>query len=176
MPGASTSSRSSTNGEGQRGVDGGEIARQHGLAASRTHDRIGEHCRLGILEEIAGGPGLHRPDDVGVGVIGREDEDGGGVGERGNEPGGSCPVQDGHAQIHEHHIGTQPGDHGQRLRSIGGLTDHLQAGLLGEHGHHAGPHHRVVVHDEEPDHRGTSTTTDVPPSGLLVSRMLPPTS
>ena len=85
----------------------------------------------GVLEQVAGGPGLlDRPQDVGVGVEGGEDQHPG-RGEAGGDLGrGRGPVHLRHLEVHEDHVGSFPLGQG-RLGPGGGLLHHLEVGLAG---------------------------------------------
>ncbi len=48
---------------------------------------------------------------------------------RGQPAGGLHTVNAGHADVHQHHIGTQPVRQLDRRQTVGGLTDDLQVGL-----------------------------------------------
>ena len=52
------------------------------------------------------------------------------------------------------------------------------AGILvtHEHGDHAGPHDGMVVDDEQPDHRGTTSRSVVPAPGPVSTSTAPPIS
>ena len=135
------------------GQPGHHRRREHRLASGGAPDRVGERSAGSVLEQVAAGPGLDRPHDVGVGVVGGQDQHGRAVRaprEAGRRLGA---VHDRHPQVHEHHVGPQPAAQHHRLGAVGGLADHLEVALLAEHGHQAGPHDGVVVDDEQPDHR-----------------------
>ena len=92
-------------------------------------------------------------------------------------PDGAHPVQGGHAQVDQGHVGPDPGDQGQGLQAVAGLADHLQVRLGGDHAAQPVAHHRMVVGDEQPDHSaspaGMVATTVVPWPGPLSTSRLP---
>ena len=149
---------------------------EHRLTPRGASDGVGQHAGRGVLEEVAAGARLDGPDDVGIRVVGGQDEDLRGVGPRGDPGRRLGAVHDRHPQVHEHDVGTQPRHQRERLGAVGGLADHLEVALLAEHRDHAGPHQGVVVDDEQPDHRGTTRTSVVPPPGSLSTCTAPPTS
>ena len=81
-----------------------------------------------------------------------------------------------HPQVHEHDVRRQVPHEGECLGAVRGLTDDEEVVLLPEHRDHACAHDGVVVDDEQPDHRGTSSRKVVPAPGPLTSRTVPPTS
>jgi hypothetical protein len=56
-------------------------------------------------------------------------------------------VHDGHAQVHQDHVGLGRLREPDRLCSVGGLADHLEIGVSGEHAAQPVPDHGVVVRD-----------------------------
>jgi hypothetical protein len=150
---------------------------QDGLPGDRAPDGIGEVARAHVLEQVAPGTCLHRGDDVGVGVIGREDEHLRRLREGANGPRGSHAVEDRHPQVHQDQVGSEHRDEGERLRAVLRLADDVEVRFLGQDRRHAGAHDGVVVDDEETDaHRGTSNRRCVPRPGALVRVSTPATS
>ena len=128
-----------------------------------------------VLEQISGGPGLDRPDDVMVLVVGGEHDDADLRMLGGQAPDRRDAVEHRHAQVHEDDVGTVPADQGQRLPAVGGLGDHLQVRLGVEHAAQAVTDHRMVVGDEDPDaHVGTDTAIVVPEPRALSTCNSPP--
>src|SRR5690606_21757315 len=76
----------------------GDARREQGLARRDDPDRVDELGRPGVLEQEAARPGLERVEDVGVGLVGGEDEHPGALQPRGADdaPGGGDPVEVGH--------------------------------------------------------------------------------
>ena len=102
-----------------------------------------------VLGHVADRPrpqGLPNLDAVGVGA---QHHHGGPGQRRMDAAGGLDPVEGGHLQVHEHHVGLQ--GLGHRLQAVGGLADHLQVGLGGQEQAQAGADHGVVVGQQHPD-------------------------
>ena len=65
------------------------------------------------------------------------------------------PVQPGHADVHEHHVGTEPAGLLDGLEAVGSLPDDLEVLLGLEHQAQAPAHHRFVVGEQQADHRSS---------------------
>ncbi len=92
----------------------------------------------------------------------------------GQDPAGRAdPVHAGHAQVHHHHVGREPGGQRDRLPAVARLADHLEVGLgVAEHPQ-AGPDQLLVVDEQDADHAaapGSTVRTSQPaPAGPAVS-------
>jgi hypothetical protein len=156
---------------------GGDLGGEHRLApGGRPHgpEQLGPR---GVLEQVAGGAGLDGADHVAFGVEGGQDQHPDLRVALPQGPDGGHPVQGGHAQVDQGDVGPDPGDQGQRLQAVAGLADHLQVRLGGDHATEPVPDHRMVVGDQQPDHRsspaGIVATTVVPWPGPLSTSRLP---
>src|SRR6185369_8637635 len=86
-----------------------------------------------------------------------------------------------HPHVHEHDVGVELGGEGHGLLAVAGLADDRDVGGRVEDHHQAGPHRRLVVGHQHPDHAGSSAWTrkppplgpasNAPPSRLTRSRM-----
>src|SRR5581483_6047220 len=138
--------------------------------------------RGGVFQEIARRPPPQGREDLLLGGEARQHQDPGGrVG--GPDPAdGLEPVEAGHHEVHEDHVGPQPGRLGHRRLPVAGLPDDLEVGPGGEEGAQALAHDRVVVDDQEPDGRrpahgaGTHARTVVPRPGAETISNRPPTA
>ena len=139
-------------------------------------DRADDLRRRGVLEQEAGRAGLQRAQDEFVGVEGREHEDGGRVGLRGEQAGGRDAVELWHADVHEHDVGPVEVHRPEHLAAVVGLGDHLEARCAGEHHPQAGAHERVVVDEQDADHRGRRARRTNAPSGSTPCSSSPPAS
>jgi hypothetical protein len=129
------------DGGGEKGVAGGDGA-----------DGVGELLGADVLDEKAAGAGLHGLVDVLVEVEGGEDEDACGAVIVQKAARGLEPVEFGHADVHEDHVGCELAGACEGLESVGRLADDLDV-LLGFEDHpKAAAHERLVVGDEHPDH------------------------
>jgi hypothetical protein len=63
------------------------------------------------------------------------------------------PVDLGHPDVHQHHVGGQPIDQRLYAAAVAGLPNHPDVVRAAEHHHQSGPQERIVVHDQDPDHR-----------------------
>ena len=105
---------------------------------------------MGGLEQEAAGPGAQGVDDVLVEPERGEDEDA----LARQPPGGLDAVHDRHTDVHQHDVGRVLRRSLDRLLAGAGLGDDLDVPGGLEHGLEAGPHHRLVVgdHDPQPAH------------------------
>ena len=140
----------------QRDQPAGDRGRQHPVAGVDELDRADDLRRRGVLEQEAGRAGLQRAQDELVGVERREDEDGGRVGLRGEQPRRRDPVELRHADVHEDDVGPVEVDRAEHLAAVGGLAHDLEALRAGEHHPQARAHERVVVDEQDADHRGSA--------------------
>src|SRR5690606_6837218 len=164
---------------------------QHRLASMSGADRLGELGTRGVLQQVARCAGLHRPDDVGVGVVRGQDEDRGVGISLENQLRGFGAVDARHAQVHEHDVRAQPAGHGHRLVAVAGLADDFDVVFGGEHARQPGADDRMVVHQEQaqcchghPDYgfrsaaalggSGNVARTVVPAPGALTTSSTPP--
>ena len=138
---------------------------------------------VGVLEQIAQGAGVQRPDDpLGVGVRRQHEH----VGQllAHDLAGRRDPVELRHLQVHQDDVGAEPPGQVDGLSAVGRLADHVDVRLAGEQLLQAGPEHRVVVHDQHADgvgHRGSPATwtairTIVPTPSVDSTRTRPPPS
>src|SRR5690606_1013800 len=107
----------------------------------------------GVLEQEPAGTGLQALEDVGVGVVGGQDEDADvpqAVG-RGELPGGLDAVHPRHPDVHEHHVRSGEAGLPHRLAAVGRLTDHDDVALEVEEEAEAGTHELLVVDEQNPD-------------------------
>ena len=91
-------------------------------------------------------------------------------------PDGLDAVDARHDEVHERDVGLQARDRLHRLLAVGGLPHDLDVLLQGEEGAQALAHDRVVVGDEDADHRGTSRTMVVPAPGRDSMLSVPPSA
>jgi hypothetical protein len=143
-------------------------------AGERSHraDRGDQLLRRVVLEHEAAGAGAERLEDVLVEIEGREDQDlRGRVGGE-DPPSGLEAVELGHPDVHQHDGRVEAGRFGDRVDAVVGLGDHVDVLLAGEEHPEAGPHHRLVVDDEDADARRAHRTP--PASGRRVWSTKPP--
>ena len=143
-----------------------------GLAAADRIDHRSELRPFEALEQIAPRARPDRLEQV-VLLLGDREHDDGDIRLGLADPaGGLQPSHPGHPDVHEHELGQEGVDEGDRLRAIRGLPDHLVAPGV-EQGGHAVAEEGVVVRDEDPHHEataaagdaiGTSRVTTAPPS------------
>ena len=107
-----------------------------------------------VLEQVAGGAGLYRGQDVGVAVVGGEHQDPDPGQVRGQLPDRGQPARAGHAQVHQHHIRLLlPGRH-HGLLARAGLGDDRQPRLSAQQRPQAGAHYRMIIRNEDPHGAG----------------------
>ena len=119
----------------------------------------------GVLEHEAGRAGVERAPEHVVVVEGREDQHGRRVAPRPEAAGGGHPVDPAHAHVHQHHVGPVGGDGVDHLVAVVALGHDLEPVLGPEDAGHPGPHDRLVVDDQHPDHVGTSDARRRPATG-----------
>jgi hypothetical protein len=81
----------------------------------------------------------------------------------GDRLGGLQAVEAGHADVHQHDVGDEAARRVGRLVAVGGLADHLDAVLRGQQRPKARAHERLVVGEQDADHRGSLARTRNPP-------------
>src|SRR5436309_14866417 len=150
--------------------------REYAVAGVDELDRADDLRRWGVLEQEAGRAGLQRAQDELVGVEGREHDDGGRVGLRGEQPGGSDAVELRHADVHQDHVGAVEVYRAEHLAAVRGLGDHVEVRGAGEHDPQAGAHERVVVDEQDADNRGRLARRTNAPSGSTPCSSVPPAS
>jgi hypothetical protein len=128
----------------QAGQDAG---REQRLTAVRASDGVDELVGVGVLEQEAAGPGLQGRVDVLVELEHAQHQHAGRQ-LRGDGRGGLDAVPTGHADVHEHDVGSQVPGAGHGLGPGGGLADDREVrGGVDEH-REAVPQQRLVVDDE----------------------------
>ena len=81
-----------------------------------------------------------------------------------------------HADVHQHDVGPVEVDRAEHLAAVGGLGHHLEARRAGEHHPQAGAHERVIVDEQDADHRGRRARRTKAPSGSTPCSSSPPAS
>ena len=129
----------------------GHLRLHQGVAGLGGPD--GGHQVLGRrrLEQEAAGPGPDGGEQVLVEVEGGQHHHLG-VALLDQPPAGLHPVQPGHPDVHEHHVGPEPAGLLDGLEPVGGLPDDLEVVLGLEDQAQAPAHHRFVVGEEQADH------------------------
>ena len=125
--------------------------RENRLAASRRPDRADELVARRVLQQVARRAGLEGRDDVAVGVVGRQDEDPGPRPRSARARIAATPPMPGIRRSIRMTSGRRVPGEGDRLRAIGGLADHLELRVAGEHPAEAVADDRMVVDDQHPD-------------------------
>src|SRR5215472_6078917 len=161
--------------------------REHGLSSGSGSDGPDQLLSRGVLEQVAGRPGLDGGKHVVVRVVRGQDQN---LRRRRGlaQPAGRLdPTHLRHAQVHEDDVGPQPPGLGECLSTVSRLTDDLEALVPGEDPAQAAAHHRVIVYDQQPDRRrvphapasltiaGTRALMAVPEPGTLSTSSWPPT-
>ena len=165
---------------------------EQGVAGGHHADRVYQFGGGGVLEQEAAGAGPQRLIHVVVEVEGGEHQHprpgrAGCVAE--DLAGRLQAVHDRHSHVHQNDVGPQVPRQADRVRAVGGLAHHQQAGLGGEHRGEALPHHRLVVDDQAPGDpaaalragrghgvspTGSTAETTKPPSGAGPADSEPP--
>jgi hypothetical protein len=82
-----------------------------------------------------------------------------------------------HLHVEEHEVRRQARDLGERFHPVGGLADHLQAGVRLQELAKARARRRLVVDDQGPHHAGSVSTTEAPlppgPSPMVMAAASP---
>lgn len=110
------------------------------LACRGGQHRLPDLFRRRVLEHVAAGSGFHRRQNVGVGVVGGEDEDGRCRCQQFDAPGGGDPIHPGaHLQVHQHQVhgiaqGLQPPQLPERSLAVGSLRHHGYTLEVRQHG------------------------------------------
>ena len=93
-------------------------------------------------------PGLQRPGDVLVGVVGRQHDDARLRIDLANPPDRLDALHLRHPQVHQHDVGTVRAERLDGLAAVGGFGDDLEIGLLVDDVGDAGAQQRVIVDDQ----------------------------
>ena len=113
--------------------------------------------------------------DVGVGLVRREHEDPGRVGALGQGPDRRGAIDIRHPQVHQDDVRVQGFGHGDRLRSVGRLAEHLELRVALEDPAQPVTHDRVIVDDQEPDRTHDSDPAGgAPMAGTRADIAVPP--
>lgn len=160
--------------------------REHRLAPRRGPDRVRQLAPAQVLEQIAGRPGLHRPQDVAVALVRGQHHD------PARQPRRSYPADRldapaaRHPQVHQHDVRQQFGAQGLGTGAAVGLADHVEVRLGVQHPAQPLPYDGVVVGQQDTDHQvllrrvagesGRVTVSEVPEPGALRTSALPPAS
>ena len=85
-------------------------------------------------------------------------------------------VEDGHADVHEHHVGVERSAERNGFQAVRGLSDDLDVVVCLEDHAHACTDHGLIVCEENADHcvRGSAARTVQPPSGRGPASNRPP--
>ncbi len=109
-------------------ADGGR--KQQRVAVRQEPDRAYDLVGASPLEQKSGGAGAEGIEHVVVVLEGGEDEDPRRVVHVGEQaPGGLDTVDDGHADVHQHDVGSQTAHERRHGGSVLGLADHGEVGL-----------------------------------------------
>jgi hypothetical protein len=137
----------------------GDGRRQEGLAGGDDADGRDQVVGGGVLEQEPAGAGAERLVHVVVEVEGRQHQHPRPVVDTGGRvqqsPGGLQPVHHRHAHVHQDHVGPQFAAAPHRVLAVGDLAHHRHALLGVEQRAEPLAHHRLVVGEHDPDHRGT---------------------
>jgi predicted Zn-dependent protease len=121
------------------------------LTAGDLHDRVDELGRDPVLRDVARGAGLASPVHVRAGVRARQHQHAG-VGERlADAPGRLEAVHDGHADVHQRHVGTEGGRQLDRLPAVACVPDNDDAVVAGENRLERLREEAVIIGDENAD-------------------------
>ena len=156
--------------------------RQQRLAAGDGADGPDELHRLGVLDEEAAGAGAQRLEHVLVELERREDHDPHPrqMLVRRDHASGREAVEDGHANVHEHHFGYEALRQLHGRFAVIGLPDDLDVVLRIEQSAEAGADKRLIVCEQHGDHRapsiGSSARTRKPPPGRGPISSRPPSA
>ena len=142
---------------------GGDARAEDGLTGNDRADGTHDLVLFRPLEQIAPGASLHRGEDGRVVVEHREDQHGSLRDAGPDPPGRFDPVDPGHPDVHEDHIGTQQLHLADRGLAVGGFAHHLEPVDGRQQRAQPPAHHRMVVGDHQanghvlmmgPDRRG----------------------
>jgi phenylalanyl-tRNA synthetase alpha chain len=130
-----------------------DARREQRLSVGDHANAVQELGRAGVLEQEPAGAGLQALEDVGVGVVGGQDEDASSFGAaRGDDPsGGLDAVHPWHADVHEHDVGARSADQLHGLGAGRGFSHHRDVVLDVEQEPEAGPHQLLVVDEQHRD-------------------------
>ena len=150
---------------------------QQRAAAVDRADRLDQLLRLDVLEQVAGRARAHGGEQLVVVDEARQHDRPHGRARRSRSRRiASIPSMRGITRSISTTSGAQLLDQRQRLLAVGRLADHLDVVLQVEERPQPLAHDRVVVGDQHPDHRGTSSVTVVPSPGRETTASDPPSA
>ena len=154
--------------------------REEGVARRDGPDGGDQLLGRVVLEDEAAGSGPQCLVHVLVEVEGREDQNAGAAILGEDAPRRLEPVELGHPDVHQDHVGSKRGRLLDRFEPVRRLGDDLDVVLAGEEHPEAGPDHRLVVGDEHPGGHealrgdGSRVLRTNSPSGSARARHLAP--
>lgn len=128
------------------------------MAAGGSPHRIEELPRLGILEQIALGPGFEGVLDARPVRKRGEDEDPGLVSPAAQLASRADAIEHGHGQVHQDDVDVRVG--GEQIEgfaAVAGLADDGYVLVLLEQGPQTDPHEVVVIDEQDADHGGATS-------------------
>ena len=114
----------------------------------------------GVLQQEPARAGPERPQHVLVRVERRQHDHLGRVRPRADPGRRGDAVHARHPDVHQHDVGRVGVERRRHLVAVARLADDPQAVRAVEHHREAGPHQRVVVDDQDPDHAGHGSDAD----------------
>src|SRR5205823_4953661 len=151
------------------------------LAFGDDAERAQEIRGLGVLDEEAAGSGTQRLEHVLVEIERGEDDDAhrGELAVLGDGPGGGETIGAGHANVHQHDVGTLRPGQGHGLVAVTGFPDDFDVGLGVEECPQPPAYQRLIISEHDADHagspRGSSARTAKPRPGRGPAESSPPT-
>jgi len=153
----------------------GDSGGEQRLAAGDDADGSGDLFGRRVLEHEAARARAQRVVHVGVEAEGGQDQHARARLRRHDQSGRLDPVQDGHADVHQHDVGAQAAGFGDRVLAVAGLTDDARLWLRLEDLAEPDADERLVVGDQDARHRiGSRTRTAKPPLGRRPASRRPP--
>ncbi|NHI08157.1 two component LuxR family transcriptional regulator, partial [Streptomyces sp. KO7888] len=131
----------------------GDPRGQHGLALGCESDGPDQVGGAGVLEEEAAGPGPQGPRHVGVLPEGRQHHDTGARRETGDVLGRGDTVPDRHLDVHQGDVDVLFATDRGGFPAVACLGDHLDVVGVLQDEPDSGAHQRLVVGDQDSDHR-----------------------
>src|SRR5690606_35773114 len=108
-----------------------------------------ELFRRAILEQITTCPGFYRAQDVTIGVVVREYQDGRRIVQRADQTGRiGAGLPGAELEVHQDDVGSPLRSHRDRFAGLGRLADDVETRIAREHGADAGADDRVVVRQQ----------------------------
>jgi hypothetical protein len=161
-----------------------DLGVEQGAAGGNGAHGVREGAMVDVLEQVAAGARGDPAEHILLVAEGGEDDHGGPGPRLGEAARRLHTVHGRHHHIHQHHVGVEGANLGDRRDPVAGVAHHLNIGLAGEQRLDARADQGLVIDDQDADlltHRGSSSIGSTmrsrkPPSASGAASIPPPTA